>query len=183
MINNLPEVKSTAMGVAFGATKQSTGAVQAEPTHSNAHFEITFHNDNDRSFASKLGKIIFESCIGLNTEMQVAGVGDAQSSMSIRPTRSNQVFGKISFGKTIQGGNSEFTKWLLDVLDPDKKLKRMNLNISIKSIKSADQVIAKWNVKNAWPCAWNGPLLDNSNANLALETVTFVHEGISPSLK
>jgi phage tail-like protein len=174
---------ANAAGSAVAAKSPIMAAgAQAEPFHSNAHFAITFHSDTDRSFGAKMGSVIFESCIGLNTEMNVSFIGDAQSSMSLRAVRSHQITGKISFGKTIQGGNSEFARWLLDVLDPNKRLKRMNLLIVIKSIDHADQVLGKWTVKNAWPCAWNGPLLDSGNASLALETITFVHEGVFPVL-
>src|SRR4051812_18332673 len=117
---------------------------QTEPSQNNTHFEITFHNDSDRGFASKMGSVTFESCTGLSTEIDVRFIGDAQSAMTVRAVRGSQITGKISFGKTIQGGTSEFAKWLLEVLDFNKKLKRMNLLITIKSTNEMPHILEKW---------------------------------------
>lgn len=156
-----------------------SGATSSEPAHNNAHFKVTFHSDTDRGFASRLGSLTFESCTGLVSEIGVNYIGDASRGTACRAVRSSQITGRISFGKTVQGGNNEFSKWLSDVLNLNKRLKRMNLIITIKLIENSNVVLEKWRVSNAWPCSWTGPLLDQSVPGLALHTITFVHEGVS----
>jgi phage tail-like protein len=178
-LNDSLSKSSFSAGSSRSSGSSDSGPAISEPAHNNAHFKVTFHSDTDRGFASRLGSLTFESCTGLVTEIGVNYIGDANRGMGSRAVRSNQVTGKISFGKTVQGGNNEFSKWLSDVLDPNKRLKRMNLIITIKLIENSNVILEKWRVSNAWPCSWSGPLLDQSVPGLALHTITFVHEGVS----
>jgi phage tail-like protein len=129
-----------------------------------------------------MGSVLFESCTGLTTEVGVMLIGDAQSGMGTRAVRSGKVSGKIHFEKTLSSQSAELTRWFLDVLNPEKKLKRMNLHLTIRSNKSDNPIASKWRIQNAWPCSWSGPILDTSQSGIALESVTFIHEGITPIL-
>lgn len=151
-----------------------------EPIGQSNHFEVTFHDENDRSFSGKTGSLLFTACSGLTTEVGVSYIGDAQSGMGTKAVRSHRIAGKISFEKSISTMSKELTNWMLDVINLEKKLKKMNLHITVKSAQDTSKTVARWRVNSAWPCSWSGPLFSHDTTGAALETITFVHEGVVP---
>jgi len=56
--------------------------------------------------------------------------------------------------------------------------KVMRANMSITLLDGARQPVLRWNVREAWPCKWEGPDLNTKGNDIAIETLEICHEGI-----
>jgi len=56
--------------------------------------------------------------------------------------------------------------------------KVMRANMSITLLDGARQPVLRWNVREAWPCKWEGPDLNAKGNDIAIETLEICHEGI-----
>ena len=46
------------------------------------------------------------------------------------------------------------------------------------------QQVARWNFSNGWPSKWEGPHFDAKGKDVAIETLTITHEGLTrPAVK
>jgi phage tail-like protein len=56
--------------------------------------------------------------------------------------------------------------------------------IGVESIIMTNQSgaqVARWNVQRAWAVKWQGPTLNASGNDVAIETLELAHEGLTPS--
>jgi phage tail-like protein len=51
-------------------------------------------------------------------------------------------------------------------------------NMAIILLDQADNPVVRWNVRNAWPCKWSGPILSAGCSEVAIETLEITHEGL-----
>lgn len=124
---------------------------------------------------------MFESCQGLEVELEVVYHVEGGKNMAPRATRGAPKPSLIVFGKGTLGGGKTGKKgifeWLMDVVDYSKPLKRQTLTIQLLDAEGKAQ--RTWRVRDAWPCRWSGPALSAGSADLAVEYVAFAHEGIT----
>ena len=66
--------------------------------------------------------------------------------------------------------------WHKMVLDGDIWGARKNMAIVVYDTKYSE--VARFNVTNAWPSKWQGPDLNTTNNQVAIETLTISHEGL-----
>jgi phage tail-like protein len=52
-------------------------------------------------------------------------------------------------------------------------------NMSVLLLDAAGNEVLRWNIVNAWPVKWSGPLLNAEASSVALETLEITHEGVS----
>lgn len=50
--------------------------------------------------------------------------------------------------------------------------------VTITLLDQADNPQLRWNLTNAWPCKWTGPLLSAGSSEVAIETLEICHEGL-----
>ena len=50
--------------------------------------------------------------------------------------------------------------------------------MTIVLLNEARQPVLRWNVREAWPCKYEGPALNAKSNDVALETIEICHEGI-----
>lgn len=50
-------------------------------------------------------------------------------------------------------------------------------NISIVLLDDSRQEVVRWNVREGWPCKWEGPTLNAKASEVAIETLEIAHEG------
>lgn len=50
---------------------------------------------------------------------------------------------------------------------------------AIVLVATSGEELARWRFVRGWPCAWRGPRLDASRAEVAVEALEIVHEGIA----
>ncbi len=53
---------------------------------------------------------------------------------------------------------------------------RATVQITLRD--QADNPVWIWQLKNAWPCRWSGPLLVANSSDVAIETLEITHEGL-----
>jgi phage tail-like protein len=54
-------------------------------------------------------------------------------------------------------------------------------NVSITLLDRADNPVLRWDLLNAWPCKWSGPVLNAQSNDVAIETLEICYEGLSLS--
>jgi phage tail-like protein len=114
----------------------------------------------------------FQEVVGLDNETAVIEyrVGDERGGTRKLPgltTYSNLV---LKRGWTTSTGLWE---WRQQVIDG--QIDRRNLSVIL--LDESRQEVTRWNVFNAWPCAWRGPLFHASKNAVAIEALELSHEG------
>jgi phage tail-like protein len=69
----------------------------------------------------------------------------------------------------------EFFKWYLEIARG--KISRRNVTVVMYDAKG--EVLARWDLINAYPIKWIGPQLTSANAALAIETLELAHDGLA----
>lgn len=57
------------------------------------------------------------------------------------------------------------------------QVERKNVTIALND--DLQQAKIRWDLRECWPTRWSGPSLDATSDELAIETLEFVHEGVS----
>ncbi|GGI46863.1 phage tail protein [Paenibacillus marchantiophytorum] len=75
--------------------------------------------------------------------------------------------------------SSELWDWHYNV--SQGKIERMNGSIILNN--ELGKEMCRWNFFNAFPVKWNGPDLNASTGNVAIESIELVHEGLKAIFK
>jgi phage tail-like protein len=70
--------------------------------------------------------------------------------------------------------DSELWDWRKQAMDG--KIERKSGSIVLLDDTGEEQV--RWNFREAWPTKWTGPTLNATGAEVAVETLEIVHEGV-----
>jgi phage tail-like protein len=70
--------------------------------------------------------------------------------------------------------DSELWDWRKQAMDG--KIERKNGSIVLLDDTGEEQI--RWNFREAWPTKWTGPTLNATGAEVAVETLEIVHEGV-----
>lgn len=54
-------------------------------------------------------------------------------------------------------------------------------NVSIVLLDQSRNPVWRWNLTNAWPCKWSGPILKAESDEVALETLEICYENLTAS--
>lgn len=65
-------------------------------------------------------------------------------------------------------------KWMKSVLDGQA----VRAAVAITLLNSQRQPAARWQVRAAWPCRYEGPTLNATGNDVAIETLELCHEGL-----
>lgn len=148
----------------MGSLKSQAGSEL--PEGENHSFGVEFQG---------LGEIRFQNCTGLEFSIQPVLYKDGGFSGAPRTARGSILTSEISFQYgTLASGS--LNDWFFQVMDLQAKLDKRVGRISLRS--SDDRIVAQWELLNAWPCRWTGPLLSTVEHGLAIDSISFVHEGI-----
>ncbi|CAN5815795.1 phage tail protein [soil metagenome] len=72
-------------------------------------------------------------------------------------------------------GDNGFEDWLRTVFRGDAERRDMTISL----LNEVHEPVTVWKIRSAWPCGLTGPRLDALQSEIALESLTLVHEGIS----
>jgi phage tail-like protein len=125
-----------------------------------------------------ISQLTFQSCEGLEAEIEVVTLHEGGNLGAPRTARGHQNINRISFGQgttSSEHGKSIF-EWFQDVCDAGHPLEKKSISIKLKNPDK--QCLAEWQVHNAWPCRWTAPMMLSHSSGVAIEYVTFTHEGI-----
>jgi phage tail-like protein len=65
-------------------------------------------------------------------------------------------------------------KWIKSVLDGNVQ----RANVAITLLNDQRQAVVRWQVREAWPCKYEGPDLNAKDNAIAIETLEICHEGL-----
>ena len=128
------------------------------------------------SFAVEIDGIVqgsFRSVSGLSCETEVIEYREGgDNTIRLLPglTRCGPV--ELKYGLTT---NRELWDWYQSVMDGGKEIRK---NISIVILTPAHEERARYNLYNAWPTKWEGPALNASGNDVAVETIELAVERI-----
>ncbi len=95
--------------------------------------------------------------------------------------RFRKVSGLTKYGNiTLKRGTSDsvdFYTWISDVHKTGSDNTRKNITITLLNEKGEEK--AKWSVINAWPTKYKPSDLNAKTNDIAIESIEFVHEGIT----
>lgn len=84
-------------------------------------------------------------------------------------------YSNITLKRGIYSGDNEFFQWLNTV--KLNTIERRDLTISLLNEEHAP--VAVWKIRNAWPCKVEGPTLNSTGNEVAMESVELAHEGLT----
>jgi len=121
----------------------------------------------------------FKSCEGLQSEIEVETLYHGGSLAAPFTVRGAPQVSKVTFGQGSAGGDGagkNLFEWFQDVCNSAKPLEKKVLSITVKDAE--ENVLAEWTLKNAWPCRWVAPLMTKDQSSVAVQHISFAHEGI-----
>lgn len=130
------------------------------------HFAVVWGGSN----------ISFQEVSGLNVNSEkiaYRGGASPESSDIVMPGR--RTYDDIVLKRGIFAGDSEFYKWINTAVMND--VERRDLTISL--LNSEHAPVVTWKVKNAWPMKLEGPSMNSTGNEVAVESLTLAHEGLS----
>lgn len=147
----------------------------AETQDTNEALSTLFHVE-----VAEIPDMVFRSCEGLEVEIEVVRYQEGGRLQASRSARGPVLSQRITFSHGSVHGNksapSNLFKWFQDVCDSSKALQKKRIFLKMTDLKG--EKLSEWVIKDAWPCRWAAPLVSKDNTELAVEYVSFAHEGI-----
>ncbi|MCX4759757.1 phage tail protein [Streptomyces sp. NBC_01275] len=122
-----------------------------------------------------IARASFTECTGLGSSTEVIEVREGGDNTTVRKLPGRTTFGDI----TLKWGLTDSTElwaWRQQVVDG--ALLRKNGSIVVYDLAGRTEV-ARWNFVNAWPSKWEGPGFHAKGSDIAIDTLTLVHEGVT----
>jgi phage tail-like protein len=121
-------------------------------------------------------RIGFTEVSGLTTELQPIEYREGASyQYNVTKMPGMPKFADISLKRGIFTGDNEFYTWITTV--QLNKIERRDITISL--LNENHEPVMVWKVSNAWPSKVEGPSLKSTGNEVAIESITLVHEGIT----
>lgn len=121
-------------------------------------------------------RIGFTEVSGLTIELQSIDYREG-SSLEYHVTKTPGIpqFSNIVLKRGAFRADNEFFQWLNTVRM--NKIERRDLTISL--LNEEHEPVMVWKVKEAWPCKVEGPTLNSTGNEVAIETIELCHEGLA----
>lgn len=113
------------------------------------------------------------SGLGVRIEHITYREGGLNASVRAVPGRVSYSAVTLRYGLT---SSRELWDWLMETAEG--RVRRTEVSIAVLDPSGAAEVM-RWNLANAWPTEWLGAPLAATSNELAIETLTLAHEGIT----
>lgn len=124
-------------------------------------------------------RIDFTEVTGLSVEVKTLDYrGGTSPEYNVTKMPGMQEFQHIVLKRGIFNGDNEFHQWLSTIKLND--VERRDITVSL--LNGDHQPVMNWKIKNAWPVKMEGPSLNSTNNEVAIETLELCHEGITTSI-
>jgi len=121
-------------------------------------------------------RVGFSEVSGLDIEIEAVSVRDGSSPVdSGRKIPGLRKFSNIILKRGIIKGDNEFFNWINT--KSAGNIERRNIVINL--LDDSHSPIFTWQVKNAFPVKYIGPVLISDDSEIALETLELTHEGLT----
>ena len=120
----------------------------------------------------------FRECSGLDTETQVIESKESglKGQTIIRKLPGALKWGDIQLKRSMTKGSMELHDWRQKAIDGDTQGMRKNGSIVVYDYKNEE--VMRWNFVDGWLSKLGGPTLNAGGNDLAVESITIVHEGL-----
>ena len=116
---------------------------------------------------------VFSECSGLSTDTDAIEyrTGEADNTVSKIPGLKKFTNITLKRGMTRDLALWEWRKTVMDGVTERK-------SGSITLLNEAREAVLRWNFKEGWPTKWEGPSMNATGNEIAIETLEIVHEGL-----
>jgi phage tail-like protein len=146
-----------------------TRPVEAQPREGQPRYSFTVEIEGTAAG-------MFREVTGLSVETEVVEYRDG-STNDIRKLPGRTLWPNIVLKRGFTG-NTELYDWAMTYLRTGTVVRRSG---SIIMYDQSGNQVTRWNFENAWPVKWDGPTLDASGTEVAIETLVLAHDGLSLS--
>ena len=115
----------------------------------------------------------FSEVSGLDAEIEPIEYRTGEEDITVRKIPGLKKFSNITLKRGLTTDHSLWD-WMKKGLDG----KVMRTAMSITVLDETRQPVLRWNVREAWPCKWEGPELSAKGNEISIETLEICHEGI-----
>lgn len=121
-------------------------------------------------------RIGFTEVSGLTTELQPIEYREGSAyNYNVTKMPGMPKFGDISCKRGVFTKDNEFAQWITTV--KLNTIERRDLTISL--LNENHEPVMVWKIQSAWPSKVEGPSLKSTGNEVAIESITLVHEGIT----
>ena len=115
----------------------------------------------------------FSECSGLSTDTDPIEYRNGSEDITVRKIPGLKKFANISLKRGMTQ-DMELWKWRKTVLDGATERKAG----SIVLLNEAREPALRWNFREGWPTKWEGPSINATGNEAAIETLEIAHEGL-----
>ncbi len=115
----------------------------------------------------------FSECSGLSTDTDPIEYRDGSEDITVRKIPGLKKFANLSLKRGMTK-DLEIWNWRKTVLDGATERK----SGSIVLLNEAREPALRWNFREGWPTKWEGPTLNATGNEAAVETLEIAHEGL-----
>ncbi len=116
----------------------------------------------------------FSQISGLSAETEVEAIREGGVNYTVYQLVGQTSYPEITLSHGLAQGNMLFP-WYQSVLEGDV----IKHSATIYLLDEISEPVMWWEIVQAWPKSWKGPSFDAKTADIAIEELVIVHEGIS----
>jgi phage tail-like protein len=116
----------------------------------------------------------FDEASGLEAEVEILEYQEGGNNQFTHKLPGRVKFPSVTLKRGVTVSN-ELWDWF--VMGTYGKIERRNMSIVLYDQKGT--TVRRWNLTNAYPKKWAGPSFKASDNSISIETLEFVHEGMS----
>lgn len=116
----------------------------------------------------------FMECSGLDSETELIQYRNGDDDITPRKIPGLRRFGNITLRRGI---TTSTTLWDWRLQAMVGHLERRDVSVVLYD-DSGQSEVARWNLRNAWPVKWQGPTLNATANEIAIEVLELAHEGV-----
>ena len=117
----------------------------------------------------------FTECTGLEATTEVIETREGGDNTTVRKLPGKTTYSDITLKWGLTDSN-ELWQWRQQAINGT--VVRKNGSVVVYDLANRKEVV-RWNFINAWPTKWEGPGLNASGKEVAIETLVLAHEGVA----
>lgn len=134
------------------------------------HFQVQWGDDDDA--------VNFSEVSGLTMESEpIEYRGGADKQLSPRKIPGLKKYGNVTLKRGIMNSANGFWEWW-NTLQAGAVERR---DVTVSLLNEDHDPVMTWQMSQAWPVKIEGPSLDGTGNEIAIETLEFAHEGLKIS--
>jgi len=116
----------------------------------------------------------FQECSGLDTTQDAKEYREGTDPPTVRKIPGLVSYSNISLKRGITN-NDELWRWRKKIMDGI--VERRNVSIVLLDQQGSERI--RWNLTHCWPTTWSAPEMNATTDDIAIESLEFVHEGVT----